>query len=436
MEAYLLRLYRSLTSGEDVHPLLVPVRAPLRWVLLFYRQLSRNRAFIQAAGMAYTTLIALVPGLLLVFGVLGSMGLLNSHLHEVEDLVFGTFLADIPEVRDILWPGLKSVDLATLGLVGTLGLVTVVARLYMMVEAAYSDIFGVPVDRPLTTRMLNFYFTLTAVPIATVGSVVLASTVTSDLGLGWSSTLLSYVLSYGVIFAALKLFPNTHVRWRSALLGATVTWVLLQAGGSLFPLYVRFVASDDPLAVIYGSLGLIPIFLLWLYLLWIFVLLGVQVAYVAQNYDSLLEAELEVIRQRKAPVKGPTLPLAIEVLVHVGWAFERGSGPVGADELARHLTVPQREVRAMLRVLAGLGAVVETEVGWMLGKPPESIGLGALAAGWERSTSLGAKVEGSVTAQVSAQIEASFEGTLEDALERWREAADSVAQSTSETERG
>lgn len=415
MDVHLRHLYRSLTSGEDMHPLLAPVRAPLRWTLVFYRQLARKRAFVQAAGMAYTTLIALVPGLLLVFGVLASMGLLDSHLHEVEALVFGTFLGDIPEVRDVLWPGLKSVNLATLGLVGTLGLVTVVARLYLMVEHAYSDIFGVPVERPLTTRLLNFYFTLTAVPIATVGSAVLASAVAADLGFGWSSTLLSYALSFGVIFAALKLFPNTTVRWRPALLGASVTWLLLQAGGSLFPLYVRFVASDDPLAVIYGSLGLIPIFLLWLYLLWIFVLLGVQIAFVAQNYDSLLQAEVEITRQRAAPLRGPSLSVALDLLVGLGQSFVEGRGPQSSEQIAHPLGIDPREAEAVLHVFAGLKVVASSDQGWLLAKPPEQISLREVAEGWERATTILPK--GQVT-HFSARFAASLPEVLATALAR------------------
>ena len=42
------------------------------------------------------------------------------------------------------------------------------ARLFLMVEQAYSEIFEVPITRWLTRRILNFYFAMTAVPVVTV----------------------------------------------------------------------------------------------------------------------------------------------------------------------------------------------------------------------------------------------------------------------------
>lgn len=417
MDLRIFHLYQRLTSGEDMHPLVAPVRAPVRWGLVFYRQLRRDQAFVRAAGMAYITLIALVPGLLLVFGVLGATGLLESNADELETLIFGTFLGNIPEVREVLWPGLMRVDLATLGLVGTLGLIFVVARLFLIVERSYSDIFGVPVERSLATRLLNFYFTLTAVPIATLGVVVGAAAVAADFGLGWLPSFLTPVLPFGVLFAALKLFPATRVRWRPALLGAGVSWILLEGGARAFTLYIRFFASDDPLHVIYGSMGLIPVFLLWLYLLWIFVLLGVEVAYVSQNYGSLVQAELDQLDQDRNPLRLPSVQVALELVLWVALRFESGAGPLPQDELARRAGLREREVRQILSLLDRRGLVARSSDGWLLTRPADQIALADVATAWRESTAVHA--EDGVARSVAMLMEAPLEGTLADGLARW-----------------
>ena len=87
----IITIYRKLTSDETSHPALVPLRAVVRWSSLFYQQLLWDRAFVRAAAMAYTTLIAFVPLLLLVFGILSGAGVLQQDRDTIERILFGTF---------------------------------------------------------------------------------------------------------------------------------------------------------------------------------------------------------------------------------------------------------------------------------------------------------------------------------------------------------
>jgi len=419
MNTKMIALYRRLTSGEDYPALLVPLVAVVRWSMVFYWQLVRDRAFSLAGSMAYVTLIAFVPLLLLMFGVLGALGLLDQSMVAIEGLVFQTFLADIPEIRDLLLPGLMRVDLGALGLVGVAGLVVITARLYLMVERAYCDIFGVPVDRPLPNRLLNFYFTLTAVPGVVVGAAIGASRVASGLGAALPNTLLAYLLPYLVIFAALKLFPSTRVRWRAAAVGALVSWALLQLGGRLFPLYIKFFASDDPLHLIYGSLGLIPVFLIWLYLLWIFVLLGVEVAYVAQNFKSLLQAEVEQLERERRILRAPSIETALEVAVWVAWYFEQGMGAAPLEELTARCGMRTRETAQILRVLERLDLVAKTDQGWLITRPPDDIELVEVATGWRRITSVRRSETDPVGDDIGKALGQALEGNLANAISWW-----------------
>lgn len=402
------------------HPVLEPAFEPARTVLrvgwLFYKELRDDKAFIRAAGMAYATLIALVPMLVLVFGVLGSVGVLQDPAEQqaVYDALFGAFFGDVEEIRVALMPFLLDVDFRALGAASTLALLVVAARLFLMVEQAYSEIFEVQVDRWLTGRILNFYFAITAVPLVVVMSLEAAW----RLGFSaWQTPLISG-LQFVLLLAALKFFPCTTVRWGPALLGASTSWVLLELGGRGFSWYIQwsYTNPDYPLRAFYGSLILIPIFLVWLYCLWVVVLLGVEVAHVAQNYGSLVEAERLALERERRRLRSPALDNALEILAHVSRHFAAGHGPCPHELLLERMHLPMRDIREVTTVLEEAHLLIETPDGLLLTRPPEQIALVDVVRSWRGLTLL----QGS-DPRIATEIEGALglDGTLADAVRRW-----------------
>ena len=86
-----------------------------------------------------------------------------------------------------------------------------------------------------------------------------------------------------VLFAIYKLVPNTTVTIRSALAGAFVSALLLELGKRFLDLYLgkAFAVSQ-----LYGSLGLVPLFMFWVYLMWLAVLFGLEVCAMLQGLRS------------------------------------------------------------------------------------------------------------------------------------------------------
>jgi membrane protein len=76
-----------------------------------------------------------------------------------------------------------------------------------------------------------------------------------------------------------KLMPNTHVRWRPAFWGALVAAGLSEVSKWAFGLYV---SQALPYLKLYGAIGLVPLFLFWLYLGWLIILFGLQIAFTLQ----------------------------------------------------------------------------------------------------------------------------------------------------------
>ncbi len=423
---FLKGVYKQISAPDDgALPIPAPVRGVARWALVLYRELDRHQAFSKASSLAYGTLVALVPLLVLVFAVLQSFGLLDLDGGALERLVFETFLGDIPMVRQILLPGLSNANFGVIGAVGTVGWLWISFRIYMTVEATFSEIFGTKVTRSLAQRVVTFYLLLTAGPIAfslaLYGSIQMARAA----GIGHWDQVLGILVPVVLLTGFIKAVPSTHVRWGPAIAGGLVSGSLIQVGGFAFAMYLKLFGSTDPLRTLYGSLGIVPVFLFWLWLLWLFVLLGAEVAHVAQNYRSLVRAELEQRRTRAEKVRVPTVETAIEVASAAAWYFKRGRTPIDGAALAERCRIPGARIGVVLDVLEKANVLVHTkDDGWTLARAPELITVRDVVDPWRKSTTLRRGAGDPLTEQLGTSLQALLELPLSEAAERWVEPED------------
>jgi membrane protein len=390
---------------------LAPASVVLRWCFVFYKQLRRDRAFIRASGMAYTTLVALVPSLVLVYGVLVATGVGGRDPQAALAALFDQVFGEVPGVRDVLMPGLVSVDLTALGLVSSVALVVVAARLYLMVERAYCDVFGVPVQRrSIAVRFLNFGFAFTVGPV--VLTLLLGGTVQHAIGIGGAefSRVAGMVLEFVLLVGAIRVLPATVVGWGPALWGGMTSWVLLEVGRRGLALYVEWIAGNDPLQVVYGSLAFGPVFLAWIYLIWLFVLLGVEVAAVSQNFTSLMSKEAALQDPVRASV--PTLDMAIRVALEAG----RVEDGATAEALSDASGLEQRLVHVVLSVLERGGLVVEDRQRWSTSRAPSDIRVSEVVACWRLAVSPSGRRD-PLFDELSGRL--IFEETLAEARVKW-----------------
>jgi membrane protein len=175
-----------------------------------------------------------------------------------------------------------------------------------------------------------------------------------------------------VLAAVYKLLPNTSVRWASAIGGAAVATVLWLVAKWAFGLYVdRLVLKGN----LYGVLGVLPLFLLWLYCSWLILLFGAELAHTAVNVEGMRRLELA-----ERTVLGPSDVLAAAIAV--AQPYEEGRGPVTLDEVAARLRLPGANVQTLLDRLAGAGLVCTTEDSaaprYLPARPPAQIPMLAL----------------------------------------------------------
>ena len=243
---------------------------------------------------------------------------------------------------------IASLDFASIGVVGLLLFIYAAVALADSTEHLFNIIYDAPSQRPIHLRLAIHW------SIITLGSGLLAlSLYMSGQVIDWVDTfgagsrplflvqhLLSLLAGWVLMFLLFALMPNTHVSVRAAGIGAGVAAVLWEVAKNGFQIYV---SKAVPYSALYGSLGLIPLFLFWIYVTWVIVLFGLTLTYTLQTMRG--KRLRETLHVRDASASGDPdwmLPIMTEVAI----AFGAGNA-IGRQELADRLGLPSRVVHEM-----------------------------------------------------------------------------------------
>lgn len=144
--------------------------------------------------------------------------------------------------------------------------------------------------------------------------------------------------SWLLLFLLYLLMPNARVALRPAAVGALTAAILWEFGKWGFNLYVTYAV---PFSKVYGSLGLIPLFLFWLYLTWLIVLFGIEITYTMQTLPDFRKRQRQQKQQANVLAGNPLW--LIPILTRIGQRFDDGD-PCDVESLADNLGLPARGV--------------------------------------------------------------------------------------------
>jgi membrane protein len=370
--------------------------------LLVGKSFVRNRCPVRASSLAYTTLLAIIPMLAVALSVTTSV--LKSQGEEPIRVFVGKLVDNLaPYASASIDPNdlraveakklaaakreeavqkinefIRNTQSGAIGVTGTIALVAVAISMLMRVEATFNDIWGVTRGRSWYTQIILYWAVISLGPILLIISLGLTSgphlqaTKKLLLAMPFVGNLLFQFLPLLVLSFAFALFyqlmPNTRVRWSAAAVGGLIA-------GSLWHLNnlvsVNFVSRVTQNNAIYGSLGMVPVFMVGLYLGWLILLFGAQVSYAFQNRAAYVaERQAEAVNQSGREF------IALRVMTHLAQLFQRAEKPPGVTRLARELGVPSRLVGQILQTLLQARLVVETldkENGFSPARPLDQI---------------------------------------------------------------
>ncbi len=263
-------------------------------------QLADQRANMMAASLTYRTLFGLLPVTVVGAGVARSiMGgerfeqFLHSLVHAsgLNDVTVDTTASHSMSlggwISDVISSGMD-VNVAALTWVSLLVLVYSSIALMSTIEHCFNSIFEANESRSWLKRIPLYWFILTFGPILLAvafwidgNADHLFTTILPSNWLGWTVTAIwSFSVVWVSMFALYTLVPYVNVDRKAAWIGAFVATLLLTLGKGGLNLYFSHALS---LKQLYGSLGLVPVFMFWLYLMWLITLLGLQVTSIVQN---------------------------------------------------------------------------------------------------------------------------------------------------------
>ncbi|MGB7767697.1 MAG: YhjD/YihY/BrkB family envelope integrity protein [Verrucomicrobiia bacterium] len=248
-----------------------------------------------------------------------------------------------------------------LGVTGMVLLIVVAIRMLASIEATFNDIWGVTRGRNWLWRIVLYWATITLGPLLLIAALGLAGgphwqaakTLVNHMPFigGLIFDLLPLVVLWLAFSLAYLLVPNTKVRLNAALVGGFVCALLWHVNNMFGFLYVSRVVTNSK---IYGSLGLIPVFMVGLYFSWLILLFGAQVAYAFQNRRTYLQDKLvENVNQRGREF------IALRLMTCIGQCFQRGQPPVTLQEISADLDVPDRLAQQVLQILVTARLVTE-----------------------------------------------------------------------------
>lgn len=409
------RFRRSVRRAHGADGWLLEWIAPLRHVRLgrfsvgeaaematfCLRHLREDRAGQIAATLAFRTLFGLVPVLVVV--TLAAKAMLGATFRDrmlelFRGLGMQNVTMSVPATNGGSAPTNVSLDqwieqlitfasdinVAALGWTGFVLVAFSAIWVLITIEEAFNTIFRCEYGRSWVRRMLVYWFVLTVGPLVLGLAPVLlakASALMDALAIwAWLGGALRLLLSLTIfwvgLFVAYVTIPAARVAWKPAMLGALVSAVLMQIGKSTFGLYL---SNAFGVSALYGSLGLVPLFMFWVYLMWLVILFGAELAALMQAIRG---------RNREGEAAHVASPEAMLIAMRaVAERFTRGESlPLG--ELAGLAKLPTLVAASMVDRLEDLGYVRRLADGGavMLAKPAESIELAQiLDAAWAAS---------------------------------------------------
>ncbi len=265
-----------------------------------------------------------------------------------------------------------------MGVTGSILLIFAAISMLSRIEVTFNDIWGVERGRSWFMRIILYWGVLSLLPLLLVVALGLAtgphlrSTEKFLTTMPFIGNVLFEILPVVVLcltFAGFyMLMPNTRVHWRAALVGGLVGGVLFHLNNLASVLYVSRVVSNSK---IYGSVALVPVFMIGLYFAWLILLFGAQVAYAYQNRASYLEEkQIENINQRGREF------IALRLMTCIGRRFLSGEPPPSIAEIGQELCVPTRLLQQILQTLAAVRLVAEAagpEPAYLPARPLETI---------------------------------------------------------------
>jgi membrane protein len=333
----------------------------LQIIAMVAKEFRDDSCLLHASALTFTTILSLVPFFALTFALLKGLGVQN----KLEPFILEQVTAGSQELVDKIITYINNTNMTSLGAVGLAALIVTVITLLGNIEEAFNVIWGVRETRSLYRKFSDYLSVLMSGPLLMLAAISITTSLQSQSLVRWLMEttylgdlllfffrLVPYVSVWLALFFLYIFIPNTKVRFRSALLGGVLAgtiWQLAQWG------YLHFQVGVAKYNAIYGTLSLLPVFMVWIYTSWLIVLFGLEIVSAHQNIKTFR-------REYRTPQLSHAMKelLTLTILQDIATAFHFGCPAPVTEQLAEELDIPVRVVRELVTQLTETGYLVAT----------------------------------------------------------------------------
>ncbi|MDC0316469.1 YihY/virulence factor BrkB family protein [Verrucomicrobia bacterium] len=293
-----------------------------RFTILAYGKFEEKRCFMRAAALSFNSLLALVPVLALT-GALTSWIIKDTSTQSVEKFVSKIIVVVMPadssnkdidaikgslsgQITKFIKSLNEQIQIDNVGLISFLLFAYLGLRVVVQMEDTFNELWNVPNPRALYMQILKFSPAIIFFPCC----IMIAFTITGSENFeilkngldgflfSWIGKVLLILIPFLFTIAGLtilfKFVPYTNVSWIAAIWGGIIGGILWQLNHLASTLYIsEVVINKDFYGKIYGSLGLLPVFMLSVYFSWLIILYGALVAARVQYHSSPLDKTIK-----------------------------------------------------------------------------------------------------------------------------------------------
>lgn len=263
----------------------------------FYQKLEADHIFFLASGLAFNFLICFIPFILVILSVLGYF------LHSSQE-VLGYIRIYVEKMLPYASPRMSSnivnliEDRKWVGLIGFLGLIWTATRLFSSTRTVLDKTLevswphGYLKEKLYDLMMVCVSGLLFLISIIMTGVIDLIKSFPDRLGIqlpgllwiqGWGRLIGltgGYLFSVLMFFILFRFLPSRRPSNRVALITSLLIAGLWDVAKYLFRLYVNLLNN---FTAIYGSLGLLVVFIFWIYYSCLILVIGGEVVWILER---------------------------------------------------------------------------------------------------------------------------------------------------------
>ena len=333
----------------------------IKTIYLCINRFTKDRLVNKASALTYSTLLAIVPILAIVFAIARGFGfdnLMESQIvkgfggpSETTEVIFQFVNSYLSQTKSGIFIG-----------IGLIMLLWTVLNLINNMEITFNRIWQVKKARSMYRKITDYFSMFLLMPILIVvsgGLSIFVGTMLKSMAdfvllapiLKFLIRLIPFVLTW-LMFTGLYIFmPNTKVKFKHALISGILAGSAYQAFQFLYISSQLWVSKYN---AIYGSFAALPMFLLWLQISWTICLFGAELTYAGQNIRNFsFDRDTQNISRRYRDF------ISILIMSLIAKRFENNETPYTAEEISEEHRIPIRLTNQILYQLQEIHLIHE-----------------------------------------------------------------------------